>query len=476
MEHVLALCDARELGVVPTVRHPHLLMVVYAFPPLNHSGTIRSEAFAHYLPQHGVRTTVLTDQGNSDSRHPVGVAMMRSDDWADDEQPYEIRRMNWQLQPSTSRLARWLNRFPLASTCVRTAHRSQFLQRVRSVADKLVDWTGIDVIYGSGAPAEALLLAAELAERHRRPLVLDLRDPWSYQPPVCYRHYVDFLAERRVERRTLAAADAVLVATHTTAELLVRKLGLPRERVHVIPNGFDERDFAEQQEHRPPADRFVVTHAGQLSLRDEPARTLPGRLKPLLGFDHLPLKTNSQTRSPKYLLAAAAEFLRDTPEARDLLLIQLIGLKSAESSSAITDFPFPECLRVTDRVRSAEAVSACQKSHLLVVMQNRYFLDGEEFCVAIPAKLYTYLRTGRRILACLPESEIADIVRKTGAGITVRPDDVKQIRQALADEYHAWRDGGASQAKASCVDQYSRRVLAGSLAHVVRSVSRPPTQ
>jgi len=257
-----AIIDDRPASAshkAPSVCSPRLLMVAYAFPPLNHSGTIRSGAFAHYLPEFGIDTTVLTDIGQTSSRHPSGVAVERSDTWDEENQPYAIRRLDWQLSSPPTRMSAFLNRLPLGSTYVRSAQRSRFLSRAGSQAVDLLQGTDFDIVYGSGAPPEALLLARKIAAHRRCPLVLDLRDPWSYQPPLPYRHTLDFLAERNLEKRTLAAAAAVLVTTDATAELLTRKLGVPRERVHVVPNGFDERDFDGQQPATPPRDRFVVT-------------------------------------------------------------------------------------------------------------------------------------------------------------------------------------------------------------------------
>jgi len=148
-------------------------------------------------------------------------------------------------------------------------------------------------------------------------------------------------------------------------------------------------------------------------------------------------------------------------------LIQLIGLKDAETCRMISDFPYPECLQVRKRVSSSEAVAACQASQLLVIMQNRYFLDGQEFCVAIPAKLYTYLRTG--ILACVPESEIADLVINTGTGVWVPPDNVAAIRSAMADEFHTWEESRTPSPSVD-VTKFSRRIQAGRLAEILHAL------
>jgi hypothetical protein len=57
-------------------------------------------------------------------------------------------------------------------------------------------------------------------------------------------------------------------------------------------------------------------------------------------------------------------------------------------------------------------------------------------------KIFEYLAAERPILAAVPpDGAAADLVRETGAGVVVAPDDVNGIREALLGLHARWRAG-----------------------------------
>lgn len=66
------------------------------------------------------------------------------------------------------------------------------------------------------------------------------------------------------ERHVLAASDAVLVPSVTSARYLHR-LGIPERRVHVVPNAVDPDAFAPPSAPPPDATPFRLVYAGTLS-------------------------------------------------------------------------------------------------------------------------------------------------------------------------------------------------------------------
>ena len=67
--------------------------------------------------------------------------------------------------------------------------------------------------------------------------------PEPYLPPPVGRQHPGLralLAYRGVERMLAARADALLVPSRATAEVLHERLGYPRDRITVVPNGVDQ--------------------------------------------------------------------------------------------------------------------------------------------------------------------------------------------------------------------------------------------
>ena len=59
--------------------------------------------------------------------------------------------------------------------------------------------------------------------------------------------------------------------------------------------------------------------------------------------------------------------------------------------------------------------------------------------------MFEYVAAGRPILAVVPpDGAAADLIRETGSGVVVAPDDVEGIRAALDGLHARFLDGGLS--------------------------------
>ena len=98
-------------------------------------------------------------------------------------------------------------------------------------------------------------------------------------------------------------------------------------------------------------------------------------------------------------------------------------------------------------------------------------LHGHDYCTAVPAKLFDYVRSGTRILAPLQNSDAADLVRRFNAGVVVPPRDVAAIAAVLENEISRWQRGGTATRPAPSPElhRYDRRALAEQLAGILRA-------
>jgi glycosyltransferase involved in cell wall biosynthesis len=92
----------------------------------------------------------------------------------------------------------------------------------------------------------------------------------------------------------------------------------------------------------------------------------------------------------------------------------------------------------------------------------------------LSAKVFEYLAAERPILAAVPpDGAAADLIRETGAGLVVAPDDVDGLRKALVRLEGDWRAGVLDGTPLSAVarERLSRRARAEELASLVRSLA-----
>jgi glycosyltransferase involved in cell wall biosynthesis len=259
--------------------------------------------------------------------------------------------------------------------------------------------------------------------------VADLRD--SFTSPDRRRHV---RGERALARLVARGADAIVCATQGIAEEM-RALD-PRGRVEVIENACDFEEF-EGLEYRP-GERFRLTHTG----------TFVGRRDARPFFDAL----------------ARAD--------GDLVTRFVGGLRPA-------DREYVEALRLGDRLEEVpfqphERTRALQRdSEALLLLLAQAGRAGRGI---LSAKLFEYLAAERPILAVVPpDGEAAALVRETGAGVVVSPDDVDGIAAALAELERRWRAGEliAPRLSPELRERLSRGERAERLAALLRTVARP---
>src|SRR5262249_12843376 len=173
----------------------------------------------------------------------------------------------------------------------------------------------------------------------------------------------------------------------------------PRGRVVTIANGSDFEDFAGIEYHR--GDTFRITHAGSFFGK----------------------------RDPKPFLTALSRV--------DGVVARFVGdFRSAdrEWAAGIGDrmelIPYAPHRRALELQRDSEVL-------LLLIPEasgrGRGVLSG---------KVFEYLAAGRPILAVVPpDGAAAELIRETGAGIVVAPDDVDGIERELTAMRDRWRAG-----------------------------------
>lgn len=117
---------------------------------------------------------------------------------------------------------------------------------------------------------------------NRAPVLLTIHDLRSVERPELESSRLKGIYERHILPLTAQRVDAVVAVSHTTADAIHTHLRVPRERIHVVPNGVTAP--------RPPA------------TVDEASEQLRGPF--LLAFGHIEPRKNLQTLIPlmEYLM------------------------------------------------------------------------------------------------------------------------------------------------------------------------------
>ncbi|HEU4580468.1 MAG TPA: hypothetical protein VFS67_19565 [Polyangiaceae bacterium] len=436
------------------VSAPHrVLMISEKFPPFNQSGSARPFYFAKYLPEFGYAPRVIASSL---------LAREERDDSLLAELPVRVRvrRTPRLLSPAVARLrelARGRTNLPHAAS-VAPRPRSPRASWKQEAAGWLewwsyweLDWAALAtlagawdarrepprLIWASAPHFRNFAVAARLSAWFGVPLVLDLRDPWTYGSlwrPLSSR---SARSEQAWASRVLGLATRIVFTSPLTLEAMSRRFPeLRRDRLVTITNGFEDGPLEPLREL--PSERCLFRYIGVLNERRQPDVLLRG-------------------------FAAAAQ----DPEFRALARLEFIG--SAGGHEAKVGLA-PGCdVQFLAPVSRAQSLRYMAGSDVNLLLQT--ISEGED---VISGKAFDYLRAQKPILGIVdPAGGDAWLLAESGAGQVVPWQDEAAIARALLEAFRRWK-AGERGAPPQAASRYSRRALTAELAALFDQILSEP--
>lgn len=247
----------------------------------------------------------------------------------------------------------------------------------------------------TSAPSEATHLPPLALGRDRPAWLLDFRDGWTFEP---YRDPFPTAAQRSLDRRLEALVvrrgDGIIAATRPIAEDFRARFEV--DSVHV-PNGWD-----------PDLEATI------------PAPVPDG----LVRFVHTGKMTSPWGRDPAPLFGALRLVLSEQPALRERVRLVMAGRLDSVDAAALARADLGDVLELPGHIERRDALALQRRADALVLITSRNASEAT-------GKLFEYLAAGRPILALAEGNEAARVVRETGTGVTVAPEDVGAIAAAI---------------------------------------------
>jgi len=268
-----------------------------------------------------------------------------------------------------------------------------------------------DIIYVSCSPFSSLIPAVILKKIFKAKLIVDFRDPWTLNPHNTHSGWHRYLIEK-IERWTMSNADHLILNSPGSLELHREKY--PTVKMSYLPNGLEQgiQYWRQLRQVMPKLtkERFTIYHAGNFS----------GNRNPALLFDAISRQKNKFQF--KFICPAekwALKYLRQL--ANDYGVIDLCEFVPYQTEQ--------------------ETHRSLLKADLLYLKQG--FEQKTNHCyVAIAAKTYEYLASGRPILLECPMGDNYNIVTRYAKKVyTVTENDLGMMEKALFSAYEEWKDG-----------------------------------
>lgn len=288
--------------------------------------------------------------------------------------------------------------------------------------------TDADVIFASSTPLTIAVPAMLGSAARRVPMVFEVRDLWPELPIAvgALRNPAAIWGARLLERLAYVCADQVVALSPGMADGIAR-VGVPRSRIHVIPNACDVEAFdvdpAEARRYvecRVPGEGPLVVYAGSFGLMNDAAWLV-----------------DVASTSPDVRFA----FVGDGP-GRGALLERAHGLHNVSVLPTIPKQEIPYLLR-----------GATLATSLFLPLPEMEHNSANKFFDALAAGTPVAINYG---------GWQAQLLERSGAGLVLPRGDVRQaaamLRRAVFDRM--WQRRASVSARTLACEQFDRERLA----------------
>ena len=404
-------------------RQLRALVVAYDFPPHGAIGTMRTLRLVQRLAADNWDVRVLTsdprgfrfDTPIDDAllhRVPASVIARRAATFRGfDALKNVVRRVSRQKDPAIRPVVHNGRHAPATRSMAGRA--IDFVDATLALPDNEAGWLvpavahgpptcrewRPDVLYSSAPPWTGQVVAPVLAGILGCPWIADFRDPWARAPWCHVPRTFKTWANGRLEGAVIHRADAVLFVTRANLDEFAAFYGpTAAQRVHLIPNGCDAAE-CETAASKPRSDRFVLLHAGSLY----------------------------EGRNPLPFIRDIAAIINRGTISRERFRLRLVGpiVLHVDLAAECRVIGLADIVEFVPRLPRRETLREMASASALLLLQPATK-------VSVPGKAYEYLAMQRPILAVAEEGETAELIRASGAGVSIRPDaGVDALERAL---------------------------------------------
>lgn len=302
-----------------------------------------------------------------------------------------------------------------------------------------------DVLFVYHPPLTVGWPAYVLSRFWRAPFVYQIQDMWpeTLSATGMLNNPTMLAGVGNFARWVYDKAAAILVISPGFRRNLLEK-GVPDAKIHVISNWVDPQ-AAYVAEPDPAL-------AARLGLADCFNIMFAGNMGEAQGLD---------------TVIAAAELLRDLPQVQFVFVgdgVAQPGLQAAASAKGLTN------VRFLGRYPGNQMPGLYALADVLLI----HLKDDPLFRITIPSKTFTYLASGKPILAAVA-GDTEEVIRNAGAGLTCEPGDPQGLAHAVRVLYamdSQQRSELGQHGRSAALTTYSREQLTQEIERVLRSVVR----
>lgn len=428
-----------------------VLIITYYWPPAGGAGVQRWLKFVKYLPQSGFEPYVLTvdpayatypviDQSlGKEVPHSVRVIRTKT------REPFGLYKKLFQKKEvpysgfaneKEAGLPEKISRMIRGNLFIPDARKGWNRYAIQK-AGEIIREEHIETVITTGPPHSTHLIGLALKKELNLPWIADLRDPWTdiYYYDKLYHSSLAKKLDSHMEKNVLETADRIIVVSDHMKKMFLTKTAKEiSHKIAVIPNGFDEEDFAFPA--TKPRDEFLITYTGTMTEEYD-----------IGGF-----------------MQALHTIIRETAAP---VRLRFVGTISPQVKECVKHYGLDAYTTYIEQVPHQEVVTFMKETSALLLaiahtQGNKALLSG---------KLFEYLATGNPILGIGPsDGDAATILQECKRGEMFDYHDITGIMGFLSKIVGNWKDNLESLDKTNQTFlKYSRKQLTRQLAELLDS-------
>lgn len=423
-----------------------VLMVAPYFIPRRRVGSLRPFKFAKHLMNLGWNVKILTIGTSSDELTDREKEALKNVEIIPVTPPFDrtasSSKSNKKKSSSKSffdKIGEWVDKHTPADTWIYL-----FLMRYFQILKK-VKAAKPDIIWCTGDPWSGLWLGDKIAKNLNVPLVADFRDPWTLTS-VNLRNRSDFSRnmDQKMEKKIIQNADRVIFTSKAAQEAYKSYYSLTDSKTDTIYNSFDSTVQNQKEESgwdgKLDKSKLNILFFGQFR-RLSPAKPMADILRVLK---------------------------KKSTNAFEHIQINSFGEMIPEEKKYIMDAGLESSFTEHEKVLPELSKTVLNKADLLLVSTH------EKREHIIPAKLWEYLSIEKPILSITPNSEIGEILKRSGAGVHFHPKEKNKVADFLIQAVENKNSGkpivSITDVTQSGRNEYDASATAGQLANILESL------
>jgi len=364
-----------------------VLIISYFYPPLGGPGALRTLSFTKYLPKYGWKPYVISVKNLDKYFNIIGKEKVPED--VKVFYTKNILPLGW-AEAGMGKYFGIKNFYSIPDIYI------GWMIPTILKAKKIIEKENIDLIFVSSLPWTSSLIGVLLKKLTKRPLVIEFRDAWSFNPYIQYISPFHKKINLKLERYVLENCDYFVTVMKYILEVYKQKYNFLEKKSSVIYNGFEFGDFENNK-----LEKFTIAHIGSFY----------------------------GSGSPEEFLEALESCATKTIPINELQFL-VIGNQKKRFLDILKKY---KTVRILNTISNKETIKIISRSHLLLLIEKTN---------SMTTKIFEYLASGKPILALIPEGEAAQMIRKysDNSYIISDYDNIDKTAEAIYDCYIKWKE------------------------------------